>query len=262
MARFPRLRAGCVGATGALSVLCTLSAGAEAGWGEVRTDNWVFFQRNVNNTNQWKVDPRIFVPYSFESGWLFVQRADLPMIDTSDTGPGKPSTGYSGGLGDAFIEEIFTTPEVAPELRFVGSLRLVFPTGRQSPFGASQYQLAPDIGFIWRLPDLLRGATIDPHVRYFWGFDPQYDTITTNRTLDIYPAARFTIADRWTLVLYPENPITYNDRKGTWFTPIDLLFEHRVDPRFSYGFGGAYKLGNPTDPSYRYIIDARFTFVF
>jgi hypothetical protein len=46
----------------------------------------------------------------------------------------QASGGYSGRLGDAFVEEIFTTPEIAPELRFAASLRLVFPTRRQSPY--------------------------------------------------------------------------------------------------------------------------------
>jgi hypothetical protein len=149
------------------------SAIGGAGWGDVRFDNWGFFQRNNNNSNQWKYDPRAYVSYRFENGLTFIQRADLPMIYTNDTGPGNPAGGYSGGLGDAFVEEIFRTPEIVPDFSISASLRVVFPTGRQSPFGDSQYQLAPNVGFTWNLPNVLRGVTIDPHVRYFWGFDPQ-----------------------------------------------------------------------------------------
>ena len=246
----------------ACATLLPAPAMAQSGFEPIRSDNWLFFQRNTNNTNQWKLDPRLYVPYRFENGWTFTQRVDLPMIDTNDTGPGKPWPGYSFGLSDVYIEEIFRTPALAKNLWLDASLRIVFATGRQSPYGDSQYQLAPNLGFTWDLPDAWRGVTIDPHVRYFWGFDPQYDNVSTKRALDVYPAAEFGLGQRWTLALYPENPITYNYRKGQWFAPIDLMLLHRIDPRFQYGFGGAYKLGNPNDPSYRYIIDARLTFTF
>ena len=247
---------------GATLALIAGPALAQSGWEDTRFDNWLLFQRNTNNTNQWKYDPRFYASYHFGNGWMFTQRVDLPMIDTSDTGPGKPQTGYSGGMGDVFIEEIVRTPELAKNFWLDGSLRIEFPTGRQSPFGASQYQLAPNLGFTYAMPDALRGVTIEPHARYFWGFDPQEDNVSTSRKLEIYPAVDFGLGKGWSLAFYPENPITYNYRKHLWFAPIDLMVLHRVDRRFQYGFGGAYKLGHPDDPSYRYIIDARLNFSF
>jgi hypothetical protein len=35
------------------------------------------------------------------------------------------------------------------------------------------------------------------------------------------------------------------------------MFARKVDPKLEYGLGGAWKLGNPSDPSFPYSIDAR-----
>ena len=94
-------------------------------------------------------------------------------------------------------------------------------------------------------------------MRYFSGFDPRYDNVSEVRKLELYPAATFSLSGGWSLLLYPDNPITYNEQKNTWFVPLDLMLARRIDKTLEVGVGGAWKLGNPSDPSYRYIIDAR-----
>ena len=71
--------------------------------GTVRFENWGYFQRNEDGSNEWKYWPRLYVPYSFDNGWTFTQCVDVPMIYTNAVGPGNPGGGYSGGVGDAFI---------------------------------------------------------------------------------------------------------------------------------------------------------------
>ena len=220
------------------------------------------YQRNLNGTNRWTYWPRVFVPYRFESGWTFTQRADLPMAYTDSTGPGKPNGGYSGGLGDALIEEIFDTPEVAKDLTLVASLRLVFPTGKEAPFGSSQYQWALGLGATYRLPDVLGGTTIGPFLRYFWGFDPQVAGVTTVRKLTIFPVVSFPLDASWTLFFYPENPISYNARSHTWVVPLDLLFVKTFDKTIQLGIGGAVNLNQNDPSSYRYIVDAKLSLFF
>lgn len=39
--------------------------------------------------------------------------------------------------------------------------------------------------------------------------------------------------------------------------PLELTLARKIDSTFEAGIGGAWKLGHPSDPSYRYIIDAR-----
>lgn len=234
-------------------------AAAQTGWEAPYVENLLDFQRNGNGSGQWKDTPKLYLPYRFDSGWTFTQKIAVPLVDTNAAGAGNAGGGYSGGIGDAYVEEIFVSPGIANNLSLKGSLRLVFPTGGQSPFGSGQYQLAPSAGVIYRMPELLAGVTLAPFARYFWGFDPRYDNVKTARNLDLFPEMSFGLAERWSLSLYPENAITWNTRKNTWFVPLDLMLVHRVDRTLEYGLGGAVKLGNPSDPAYRYIIDLRLT---
>jgi hypothetical protein len=45
-------------------------------------------------------------------------------------------------------------------------VRFVFPSPKPSPFGTdNQYQVAPMLGFSYRMPDVLRGVTLAPDAR-------------------------------------------------------------------------------------------------
>lgn len=256
-----RLASALLGA--ALSVVCHVPAAlAEDEHGAIYVENWGFFQRNTNGSNQWKDEPRLYIPWRLDYGWTFTQRVDVPMLYTNASGAGNPGGGYSFGVGDAFIEEIFESPEVAPNFRWRASVRFVFPTGKQKPFGSSQYQWAPGGGFAWSFPEVWNGVTLAPFVRYFSGFAPQYDNVQEVRKLDLYPTTSFGVGQGWSLSLYPENPITYNDANGTWFFPLDVMLVHKVQRDFEYGVGGAYELGHPREPAFRYVIDARLIYRF
>lgn len=237
-------------------------AAAQSGLGSVYVENWGYFQKNENGSNQWKYEPHLYVPYHFDNGVTFTQRVDVPMIYTNATGAGNPDGGYAFGIGDVFIEEIFKSPDVSPNLCLKGSVRFVFPTGKQTPFGSSQYQWAPMGGFIYTTPNVWYGVTLEPYVRYFSGFDPKYDNVKETRKLDLYPAAAIGLPGGWSLLLYPENPITYNVQSHTWFVPMDLMFSRKIDKTFEFSVGGAWKLGNPSGPSYRYIINAQLSVYF
>jgi hypothetical protein len=255
-------RAFALGRCALAMILIAPTTAAQSGLGMVNVENWGFFQKNENGSDQWKYEPRLYVPFHFDNGWMFTQRVDVPMIYTNAKGAGNPGGGYSGGIGDVFIEEIFETPEIAKDLSFRASVRLELPTGKQSPFGSSQYQWAPMAGMIYRIPDALAGVTLAPYVRYFFGFDPQYPNVTKTRKLDLYPAATFELGERWSMSFYPDNPLIYNESNRTWFVPLDLMLVHRVGKQWECGFGGAWKLGHPSDPAYRYIIDARLNYWF
>jgi hypothetical protein len=252
---------------GALACLsCTTLASAQYrdrdDLGTVRFENWGYFQRNEDGSNEWKYWPRLYVPFRFDNGWTFTQRVDVPMTYTNAVGPGNPGGGYSGGVGDAFIEEIFDTPEVAKDLTLQTSLRIVFPTGKSAPFGASQYQVALGMGATLDLPEVLNGVTVAPWARYFWGFDPQSDSITTARLLTLFPAVTFKLEQRWSLGFYTEDPITYNPRTRQWFVPLDIQLGKRIDKTIGLGLGGAFNLNKNDDTGYRYLINVRLSFFF
>lgn len=238
------------------------AAAAESGLGTIRLDNWGFFQRNASGTDQWQYRPRIYLPYRLDSGWTFTLRADAPLLYTNATGPGNPAGGYTGGVGAILFEPIVDSPEVAQNLTLRASLRLVLPPPKGQPFGSPQYQVAPGLGFTYRRPDALNGVTLAPYARFFWGFNAETPSTQLINTLNLFPAVTFELRDGWSLALYPENPITYNQNSGSWFVPLDFLFVKNVSKGFQFGIGGAAKLGNPANPSYDYIVNGRATFFF
>ncbi len=229
---------------------------------DARFESWGIFQKDTNETDQWTYQARLYIPFRLDDGWTFTQRIQLPMTYTNESGPGNPAGTYSGGVGNAFVEEIFETGDVAPDFRLRASVRVVFPTGKQSPYGSGQYQVAPGIGFSYAMPAALRGVTLDPYVRYSYGFDPDPDSVQTIRKWSIYPAATFKFDSQWSLLLYPDNPITYNDRKRAWFVPVDLMVMRRLGPAIEGGIGGAWRIGDSADASFRYVIDARLILAF
>lgn len=241
-----------------LVCLFSVTAGAaHAQLQEPRLETWGYWQRNTNGSTAWKLQPRLFVPFRFDDGWVFTQRVDVPLVDTDAVGPGNPDGGYSGGVGDIFIEEIFESPAATKNPTLLSSLRLVFPTGNPAPFGASQYQVAPGLGVTLRAPDLMRGVTFVPFARYFWGFNPQAAGVTTIRSLTLFPTATFTLGEQWSMALYPENPISYNFRTRTWFVPLDVLFIKHLGPSTSLSLGGALNVGPDDHAAYRYLINVR-----
>jgi len=83
----------------------------------IRVDNWLSFQRNTDNSGQWLVQPRAYIPVSLSRGWRFTQRVDLPVSYTDESGTDNPSGGWKAGIGDWFVEEIITTPALAENFR-------------------------------------------------------------------------------------------------------------------------------------------------
>ncbi len=158
-----RIRLATIRALAALALACAaLPCAAENERTDARFESWGIFQNDTNGTDQWTYQARLYVPFRLDDGWTFTQRIQLPMTYTNESGAANPDGTYSGGIGNAFIEEIFETGDVAPNFRLRGSVRVVFPTGKQAPYGSGQYQVAPGIGFGYAMPDALRGVTLDP----------------------------------------------------------------------------------------------------
>lgn len=250
-----------VAAAALAACLGGIAGPARAQLGTVRFDNWLYYQSNYGDTERWQYRARLFFPFALSGGWTFTQRVDLPLYYTNASGPGNPDGGWKGKFSDIFVEEIFDTPEVAKNVRLRGSLRLVMPTGGDSPFGSDQWQVAPGFGGNWRIPDLWGGVTIAPYVRYFYGFSAGSPDVTTKRSWNIFPDVSFPLNDKWTLSFYPEQGITYNVRSGKWFVPIEAMLTNRVSKSWEYSFGGAYALVED-DRSYRWLFQGRLRYYY
>jgi hypothetical protein len=227
--------------------------------GTIRFDSWLSYQRNTDNSGRWQYDPRVFIPFTLSSGWTFTQRFDLPVLYTDSVGPDNLSGGWKAGIGDWYAEEKMETPPLAENFSMWGSLRFVFPTGGASPFGSGQYQLAPAVGATYAMPE--RGITLAPTARYFMSYHATQSGAPKIRQLLLYPTVVFALPESWSLSVYPENGIAYNDVTHKWFVPIDLLVLKRLTNGMDLGIGGAYPL-QKDNRSYNYNIYGRMTFYF
>jgi hypothetical protein len=244
-----------VGVSGAL-----VGAGASAQENPpIRFDNWLYYQDNTDNSQRWQYRPRFYIPFALNSGATFTQRIDLPMYYTNKVGPDNTTGGWQAGIGDWFLESTYLSPEIDKNMKWSTSLRLVFPTGGKSPFGSSQYQVAPSIGFLASRPE--NKLTFNPVARYFYSYHATDDSAAKVRRWDIYPTLTKGFDDGWSIAFYPENPISYNDVSNKWFVPFDVLLIKRLSKETELGFGGASAIIKD-DPQYRYIVNARLTFYF
>lgn len=237
------------------SALAGGAAPASAQMGTVRLDNWFYYQQNFGDSERWQYRPRVFIPWNFADGWTFTQRIDLPMYYTDASGPDNINGDWKFGGSDAFVEEIFDTPEVAKNVRLRSSFRLVFPTGGQPPFGADQWQAALGFGGNIRAPDLGRGVTFAPYARYFYGFN-EGAGVSTKRRWDFFPSVTVALNQSWFLDFWPEQGMSYNIRSGKWFIPFEAMIGHRINKQWEYSVGGSWAV-NDADQSYKWLLQGR-----
>jgi len=244
------------------AILATLACAA---WAQeksnppVRFDNWLYYQRNTDDSTRAQYRPRFYIPFNLDNGGVFTQRIDLPVYYTNKVGEDNPNGDRKAGIADWFIEETYLSPEVSKNVKWSTSLRLVFPTGGKSPFGSSQYQVAPSLGGVFSWPE--SKVTFNPLVRYFYSYHETEDNAGKIRRWDFYPTLTIGFSDGWSLQLWPENPIDYNDVTNKWFVNVDALIVKRLSKSVEFAFGGASAV-KKDDPQYKWVVDGRLTFYF
>jgi len=65
--------------------------------GTIRFDSWLSYQRNDDGSARRQYDPRLFVPFDLQGGWIFTQRADLPVLYTDKVGSDNPEISLKRG---------------------------------------------------------------------------------------------------------------------------------------------------------------------
>lgn len=213
------------------------------------------YQENADNTGQYKLTEKVYVPLGASGAWRFTGRVDMPFLYTNKEGSGNPNGDWAFHVGDSLTELDVTAPPVAANLTLGGSLRLVWPTGGQPPFGSEQYQWAPSLYLNYRVPNFGYGMSFHPLVRYFMSYQANSAGAAKIRKLDLYPTVAFDLPDQWFMALYPENPIKYNEITRQWFVPFEAMVGKDISERLHLQFGGAVKLGG-NDPQYQYLLEA------
>ena len=240
----------------AFAVLMLAASSAAA---QVRFDNWIYYQRNTDDSTRWQYRPRFYIPFDIGSGWTFTQRVDLPMYYTDRTGPENPSGEWKAGIGDWYVEESLTTPELGKGTRGNLGVRFVFPTGGLSPFGSGQYQWAPTVGLTHVSQEL--DMTFAPLARYFMSTHANEEGAGRVRRLDLYPQVTKRFDGGWALGFWIENGISYNKVTEKWFVPVDVMLIKRLSKDLELMVGGAYGAVRD-DPQYLTQVYGRLTFYF
>ncbi|MCK7577545.1 MAG: hypothetical protein MZV65_18225 [Chromatiales bacterium] len=198
----------------------------------------VYYQENADDSGQYKLTEKIYLPLGSRDGWRFTGRVDVPFLYTNKEGSGNPDGDWEFHVGDSLTELYATSPPVAPHLTLGGSLRLVWPTGGQPPFGAEQYQWAPasTSTIACRI-----SATASPSIHspaILMSYHASSAGAAKIRKLDLYPRVTPDLPEQWFIVLYPENPIEYNEITGQWFVPFEAMVGKDLSERLHLSFGG------------------------
>jgi hypothetical protein len=207
-----------------------------------RAEVWDFYQNNADGSDENKVDLRFYQTARLLHGGLLTIREDLPIITTDKTGPQNSNGEWLTGIGDAFVQALIATPEVATNLSLEFGGRLVFPTGGLPPFGTGNYQVAPTVAANLRIPDFASGLEISPTARYFTSFAAAYDGASPVPKLELFPKVAVGLNEAWSVGLWLENPIVYDDLTNEWFVPLDAMITGRLTDRLVVAIGGAVKL--------------------
>ncbi len=245
-----------------LALIAAIAAGAHA-------DDAVQFSGQILNFYQWnqddsetdKLDLRVYQDIALGDGWHLRLREDLPIVITDKTGHDNRDGNWSTHIGDAFLQAVVTTPEIAANTTLEFGLRTVFPTGGLSPFGKGSWQLGPMAGISHRIPDIAEGLAIAPTGRYLFSVAKAYDDAADFRQWQLYPRLELSLPDKWEIGLWVENPIIYDDVTDRWFVPLDLMLTHRLEGPLSLGLGFATAIVD-RQPEYKHMIYGRLAIRF
>lgn len=208
-----------------------------------RFDLWTYYFDNADGSTSWRETARLTKPLPLgNEGWRVTLRADLPVIYTDQTGTDNRGGDWEFGWGDALAQVVFSTPELAEDLKLTFGFRSILPTGDDAPFGSSQWAIGPQAGFSYDAGDWAEGLTLAPTVRWLRGFAPTRDGVTRIRQWDLYPTVSYKFAPEWTISFWEENPIIYNDRSNNWFVPLDGMIVRSFGERWQIGLGAATAL--------------------
>lgn len=108
----------------------------------MRLDNYASFQQNTNATERSRRSSSCPITYV-----ALTQHVEVPFYYTDKPGRDNSGGDWKADISDMLVEEIVDSPEVMKNLRLRMSLRFVFPTGGQAPFGSDQWQVAPGADF-------------------------------------------------------------------------------------------------------------------
>jgi hypothetical protein len=88
---------------------------------------------------------RMYVPYRFESGWIFSGRYEIPLLYTDIPSRANPNGDYEFGFGDIGTQFLFIRP-TKTRWSYASGVQLLWPTASQDQMGRGKYVAGPTVG--------------------------------------------------------------------------------------------------------------------
>jgi hypothetical protein len=244
-----------------LAAAVKAAAPAAAGGFSQRAELWNFYQWNDTGSAQNKILFRFYQDIGLGGDWAVTLRQDIPLLLTDKVGTENPEGDWTSGLGDAFIQFVFATPEILPRTRLHAGMRVQFPTGQHSPFSAETYQLGPMAAISYRLEDVLHGITLAPTARYMMSVAKTEASAVEVRQLQVYPRMTVGLSDRWALLFWDDEPIVWDHETDEWFVPFDGMVTYEFAPGATLKFGGSVPMTSNTS-TYTHMVYGSLSFRF
>ncbi|MHC4214854.1 MAG: hypothetical protein ACYSWP_15945 [Planctomycetota bacterium] len=114
-----------------------------------RTENIIRYQQFTGDLETSWFIHRLYVPYVFESGWIFSGRYDIPLLYTDIPSRDNPNGDYKFGLGDINTQFLFIRP-TATRWSFASGIQFFWPTASQDQMGFGKYVAGPTVGVTYK----------------------------------------------------------------------------------------------------------------
>jgi hypothetical protein len=163
--------------------------------------------------------------------WALSLRTDLPFLAKNPISSDNPAGNYIHGVGDADVQAALLHDLDSRWAAGFGA-RLTAPTGGDN-LSSGKWQIMPEFGVRYALPEVGPSSYIEPLVRYNISFagDPAKKNISN---LQFAPTVNLSLPDHWFLTFYPSADIRMNygdpvtGQTGRLFLPFDVKIGRKL----------------------------------
>jgi len=182
---------------------------------------WIYrYQQLTGDLEASRFLHRLYVPYRFESGWIFSGRYEISTLYTDLPSRDNPNGDYEFGLGDIGTRFLFVRPS---ETRWAlaAGVELLWPTASQDQMGFGKYVAGLTVGITYQPESWELGGYIGVLVTDLFDYAGKDNRPDIHETL-IQPTVNynFEMADSfWFVTFVPEMRFNW-EQDNDMFLPL------------------------------------------
>ena len=186
----------------------------------MRTENIYRYQSlNSNLEASWFIH-RLYVPYQFESGWMFSGRYEIPLLYMDVPSRDNSNGDYEFGIGDISTQFLFIRPTES-RWSVVAGAQLYWPTASQDQMGWGKFVAGPTVGAVYRPESWESGGFVGATVTDLFDYAGKGNRADVHEML-VQPILNynFEIDDSfWFITFIPEMQINW-EQNNDLFMPL------------------------------------------